>query len=69
MPRVVIDCPETGDPTPTGYWSSNLDFVSADERRAFRCSSCGDIHEWSRTDARLEQPARLWPREPARDAP
>ena len=55
MARVMINCPETGEPDFTGMsfdWSS-FESVKIGEKLV-RCSACGDEHTWKRPDAYLE---------------
>jgi len=56
MARVMITCPETGEPIYTGMsfdWSA-FDTVRIGERKV-RCPLCGEFHTWKRADAFLEE--------------
>ena len=56
MARVMIDCPETGEPVYTGMtfdWPT-FENIKIGER-LIHCSSCGDEHKWKRPDAHLEE--------------
>ncbi|NQU62049.1 MAG: hypothetical protein HQ512_13035 [Rhodospirillales bacterium] len=56
MARVMIECPETGEPVFTGMtfdWPS-FENVKIGEK-SVRCSVCGDEHFWKRPDAYLEE--------------
>ena len=56
MARVMINCPETGEPVYTGMtfdWPS-FETVKIGEK-SVRCSACGDEHTWKRPDAYLEE--------------
>jgi hypothetical protein len=60
LPTVMIRCPSTGKPTPTGLAMDRLTF----ETNVFtvaeaRCESCGGIHRWSKPDAWVED-QRPW---------
>lgn len=56
MARVMITCPETGQPIYTGMtfdWSA-FETVRIGERQV-RCPACGEHHKWKRVDAFLEE--------------
>lgn len=54
MPMIYITCPVTGRPIATGlslpekYW----DVVPLEDKQ-LHCPHCGQIHAWSKQDARL----------------
>ena len=52
--RVLITCPETGDPvwTVMRLRSAALDALHGEY--GFRCGRCGQVHHWRREDAWLE---------------
>ena len=56
MPRVLITCPTTNRPVPTGISLSLASFQArplADNQ--FRCPACEQIHTWDKADAYLEE--------------
>ena len=52
--RVRITCPSTGEAVDTVLRLRSAAFESLKGEYRFRCSKCGEIHAWSRTDAWLE---------------
>ena len=53
---VVIVCPKTGQEVPTGVVTDIESFADLPRGKSqFQCAVCGDIHEWSATDAMLAQ--------------
>ena len=56
MPRVMIECPETGRPVYTGI---NLNWETFESYRfdsqTLSCPECGRQHQWSRADALLDE--------------
>jgi predicted RNA-binding Zn-ribbon protein involved in translation (DUF1610 family) len=54
MPAVVITCPNTGDEVKTGIEMPSEAFEHATLRdNTLDCPACGQIHDWSMSDARL----------------
>ena len=55
MPRVLIQCPETGRPVYTGM---NFDWLTFDSlqlgEKSIDCPECGKRHVWTRQDAILQ---------------
>ncbi len=56
MPRVMIKCPKTGKPVPTGMGADQKSFESGCFRdNSFGpCPECGQRHIWQKDDAFLE---------------
>ncbi|GAB3768291.1 hypothetical protein [Microlunatus parietis] len=58
MSQVVINCPSTHKDIPTGI---DLDKAAWDamklDQGATQCLWCGELHVWSKQQARLEEPA------------
>lgn len=55
MGNVVIDCPVTGKPVRTGIGMDRASFEgSALTNNQVDCPHCGQVHTWSKADARLE---------------
>ena len=53
--QVVIDCPKTKQRVYTGLAHDDAAFASATlEESAIQCPHCGEVHRWSKKDARLE---------------
>ena len=56
MARVMIDCPQTGQPV---YTHMNFDWFCYDAlqigTRSVPCPVCGALHEWTRRDSYLEE--------------
>ncbi|HEY1776090.1 MAG TPA: hypothetical protein VGG41_08025 [Solirubrobacteraceae bacterium] len=52
---LMIVCPATGELVWTGVTTSEEVLGFLDESETFRakCSACGEIHEWTRSDAQL----------------
>ena len=64
MPMVMIHCPVTGDSISTRHTMSEAQFAGeAFENAAVRCSACGQIHRWNKTDAWLQPFRSLRPAE------
>jgi hypothetical protein len=56
MGMVTIKCPITGRDVATGLVMTPAEFECAKlEANVLRCSACGRIHTWTRSDARLEE--------------
>ena len=56
MPRVMIRCPRTDRPIPTGIAMNEQSFQSSDLLdNAVACPECGGAHVWSKEDAYVEQ--------------
>lgn len=56
MPKIMINCPNTGKPVFTGMIMDRQSFEQ--DSKAFSqtgtpCSECGEVHEWSKQDAFL----------------
>jgi hypothetical protein len=68
MPHIMIDCPSTGRPMPTGFDASQEQFQASeyDRCRSGPCPHCGQMHTWSKQDAYLEgqRPTQGGPRQP-----
>jgi hypothetical protein len=54
MARVMIRCPVTGNPVPTGMNVTSLDGVTMRDNVLGNCPECGRDHVWSGEDAFLE---------------
>ena len=52
--RVLISCPQTGEPVETVIRLRPSAFDSLQGEHRFRCTRCGEIHAWRREDAWLE---------------
>jgi hypothetical protein len=51
-----IVCPKTGQEVPTGVVTNIESFADLPRGKSqFQCAVCGDVHEWSATDAMLAQ--------------
>jgi len=61
MREVLISCPGTGEPVSTGISMSVYAFDELSELAVytFRCAACGELHTWSKADARLAPAAAL----------
>ncbi len=55
MPRIIIDCPATGEAVPTGHRTQDFDLAAVIEPRSFRCPVCHEVHTWRGADARIEE--------------
>jgi hypothetical protein len=53
MPRLVLKCPATGRPVPSGRTSLDDDVV---EGWLYPCPSCRGGHSWRREELRAEVP-------------
>ncbi len=51
--RVLITCPETGEAVETVFRLRPTAFEALKGQHSFRCSRCGQIHAWSKSDAWL----------------
>jgi hypothetical protein len=53
MPDILIKCPITGKPAPTGLRTETIVLASipVDLMLELRCPSCLKMHEWRRKDA------------------
>ena len=61
--RVLINCPETGEPVWTVQRLRPAAFEALQGEYGFRCGRCGRIHHWRKEDAWLEaadNPSRAW---------
>ena len=55
MPRVLIECPETGELIPTGVELKEEEFAASNLRnKRVDCPECGRTHVWQIEDAILE---------------
>jgi hypothetical protein len=54
MPRIIIDCPTTGETVPTGHRTQDFALSDIVEPRSFRCPVCHQVHRWRGCDARVE---------------
>ena len=54
MARVLVKCPVTERPVPTGFRMTEAKLEVAEAKYAFRCAACGTIHQWVRSDAWIE---------------
>jgi len=55
MAIVMIHCPETGTPVSTQHHASESQFASeAYDNAAVRCTACGAIHRWTKSEAWLQ---------------
>lgn len=61
---VLIACPVTGEPVPTGFVMDPASFESATlvDNSFGPCPSCGRVHTWSKPDAWIEgeKPRSIW---------
>lgn len=55
MARVTINCPKTGQPVSTGHIMNQNQLDASTARFAFRCTECGEIHHFQRSDAWLRE--------------
>jgi hypothetical protein len=53
--RVLIACPQTGDPVETVLRLRPTAFQALQGEYRFRCTRCGQIHSWRREDAWLDE--------------
>jgi hypothetical protein len=57
--NVLIKCPATSKDVPTGFTMSQDDWdlvsIKAD---VFKCEECGELHTWTKQDARLVSPSK-----------
>jgi endogenous inhibitor of DNA gyrase (YacG/DUF329 family) len=52
MANVMIRCPETGEPVPTGVGMDFETFKHVTMRdNQVECASCGQMHTWQQEDA------------------
>ena len=49
---VLVACPLTGEPVPTGYWADSLEELEP-LNQLIDCPACGDDHDWSPAQAEL----------------
>jgi hypothetical protein len=53
--RVMIRCPQTQEPIPTGMSMDEQSFESATlSQNSVQCPQCGQMHTWDKEDAWLE---------------
>jgi endogenous inhibitor of DNA gyrase (YacG/DUF329 family) len=56
MPRVMMKCPTTGKPFPTGVNADATSFAMSDFiNNSTQCPHCQQMHRWSKKDVFLEQ--------------
>jgi hypothetical protein len=57
MPMIMITCPVTKKPVPTGMnWPEEF-FKTANIRDStMKCPACGHVHHWSKKDAFMQTP-------------
>jgi len=54
MPMIMITCPNTKQPVPTGIGADEESFRTMTLDNNFvQCSACGQLHTWSKKDAFL----------------
>lgn len=55
MGQVLIKCPKTGKPLPTGFAMDQVSFDSSTltNNTVGPCPHCGENHTWSKSDAWL----------------
>ncbi len=58
MSVILTPCPTTREPVSTGQHATAAQFEATDFNGRFRCTSCGQVHEWSKPQAHLAQPLR-----------
>jgi hypothetical protein len=62
MSTIMLVCPETGRPFPVGIETDAASFRALPNVKAkAHCPHCGKDHAWSKRDAWLSEPARVWP--------
>jgi len=54
MARVLVTCEQDGRVVHTGHHMTPAQFEAANARYSFRCTGCGAIHQWVRTQAWIE---------------
>ena len=52
--RVMIQCPRTGEPVPTGISMDAEAFGNVTLKYQLNCPRCGEPHLWTRKEAFLE---------------
>lgn len=56
MAHIVIKCPNTGKPVPTGVDMDKKGFESAQlSGNSFQCPACGNMHTWDKKDAWVQE--------------
>ena len=56
MARVMIECPKTGRMIYTGLNLSWTTFETYEiGESCIKCAHCGEVHEWTRSDAMLDE--------------
>ena len=58
MAAILINCPTTQAQVSTGQHATIKEFHEGDFEGSFRCSSCAEIHAWTKPQARLALPLR-----------
>jgi hypothetical protein len=54
MGMIIISCPSTGHPVPTGIGADKMSFESSSfTGNSVTCVACGQQHTWSKDDAWL----------------
>jgi predicted RNA-binding Zn-ribbon protein involved in translation (DUF1610 family) len=52
MAEIMINCPKTNQPVPTGFSADQKSFESSDYKaNSFQCPACGNVHTWDKKDA------------------
>ncbi len=57
MARIMINCPQTNKPVPTGLSMNKASFeepTNMMEGNSLRCPECRAMHTWGKKDAFLE---------------
>jgi hypothetical protein len=58
MPKVMVQCPATGEFVGTGIETDQNSFIFLPAINArFRCAACGQQHRWSVLEAQLDHAA------------
>lgn len=56
MARIMIKCPKTGKPVPTGVVMDAASFATASlTGNRVKCPHCPETHRWDKKDAWLEE--------------
>ncbi len=53
--RVLITCPQTGEPVETVFRLRRAAFEELKGEHRFRCTRCGQVHVWRKEDAWLAE--------------
>ena len=57
MAKIVMPCPSTGVLVVTGRHVTAEEFVRSDLEGRFRCSACGRVHAWTKSQVQITS----WP--------